>query len=348
MTPLAQVLDVDNLDRRVAEGMIARKEGPGGLTLFDYTQRAQWSKTWDRETLMCRGLVVRDGLVQSRPFGKFFNLSEHASPDLPPLPLEPFEVFEKVDGSLIIASNHDGHPLLTTRGSFASTQAIAAKELWDARYGDVRIPDGETWLFEYVAPWNRIVVGYDFDDLVLLARIDNATGQDLPLPEWPGRVVRRFDGLDFDAIAARMLVLGPDEEGYVLRFQSGMRAKAKGAEYVRLHRLLTGVSARTIWECLANGSDIAELVDRVPDEFYAWVTATVAGLRAQYDAAEVAAFGKYVEMQFLPSRKDQAIALQDFAHKAVVFRMLDSKPHAECIWKTLRPSADRPFVEDDL
>lgn len=173
------ILDPDNLEAMVAEGFIAAKPGSGGLTLYNYTPRAQYGRVWNAETTACRGLILReDGSVQARPFSKFFNVQEHADSDLlPPLPVEPFEVFEKMDGSLIVGTTFEGRTLLTTRGSFDSDQAIAAAKLWAERYADVEIPDGETWCFEFIAPWNRIVVDYgDQTDLVLLARLDNATG----------------------------------------------------------------------------------------------------------------------------------------------------------------------------
>jgi RNA ligase len=350
-TGLADILDLDNLAAMVAEGMIAAKTGPSGLTLYDYTQRAQFSRTWNRETMTCRGLIAQaDGTVQARPFGKFFNLAEHDSPFLPDLPAEPFEVFEKLDGSLIVASQApDGDVLLTTRGSFGSTQAVAARDIWNCLYGNLDVPAGETWCFEFLAPWNRIVVDYgEREELVFLARLDNATGRDLPTPlEWPGPVVRSFDGLtDFDAITQQLATLGPNDEGYVLRFASGMRAKAKGDEYVRLHRLLTGVNARTIWECLATGTKLDDLLDRVPDEFYAWVSKTTDDLRAQYAAIEKSAAERHVSVMDLPTRKDQALSLVDFEHKACVFRMLDGRPYDDLVWKVLRPTADRPFRVD--
>lgn len=351
-TETADLLDADNLAKMVAERYINAKPGPHGLTLYDYSQRAQFDRVWNRETMTCRGLILRDdGTVQARPFSKFFNLAEHDSPFLPDLPAEPFEVFEKLDGSLIVAScNPDGSVLLTTRGSFGSEQAIAARDIWQRLYADLTIPEGETWCFEFLAPWNRIVVDYgERMELVMLARLDNATGRDLPLPaEWTGPVVRSFNGLtDFDAITARLATLGPNDEGYVIRFASGMRAKAKGDEYVRLHRLLTGVNARTIWECLATGTTLDDLLDRVPDEFYAWVSATADELRADFARIEAIARAKHDEIATLPTRKEQALAIAQFEHKSCVFAMLDGKSHDAIIWRVLRPEATRPFRIDD-
>lgn len=355
-TPLSDVLDVANLEKMVAEGFIRATRGEG-MTLYNYTERAQYGHVWNPETLACRGLVVRDdGNIQSRPFGKFFNLSEHDSPYVADLPIESFDVFEKLDGSLIVISTApDGSLVVTSRGSFTSEHAMAARRIWDERYGHCFIPQGETWCFELIAPWNRIVVDYGGrEDLVLLARIHNATGLDacgreMFVPtDWGIPEVRRFDGLsDFDAIRAKMATLGDDQEGYVLRFESGVRAKAKGAEYVRLHRIVTGVSARTIWECLAAGQPLDEMLQRVPDEFYKWVRKTADDLLDAYAAIERACLEEYGQVAYLLTRKEQAMALQSFEHKAVVFAMLDDKDHDDRIWRTLKPAADRPFKVEE-
>lgn len=126
-----------------------------------------------------------------------------------------------------------------------------------------------------------------------------------------------------------------------------MRAKAKGAEYLRLHKILTGVSAKTIWECLASGQGLTDILDHVPDEFYAWATKTADELRSTYAEVEAVAAARHSEIATLPSRKHQAIAIADFEHKAVVFRLLDGKPHTELIWKHIKPAADRPYAVDD-
>jgi RNA ligase len=349
---LSDVLDVESLAQMVAEGYVRACDGPEGMTLYNYTPRAQYGRVWNAETLACRGLIVRaDGTIQSRPFGKFFNLSEHDNPDLPTLPVEPFEVFEKLDGSLIVVTTTpSGNRLVTTRGSFQSEQAVAAHLLWEERWPDVYPPEGETWLFEFIAPWNRIVVDYgERTDLVMLARIDNITGRDISIPmAWPGEVVRRYDGMDdFETIAAQLAELGPNDEGFVLRFQSGMRAKAKGSEYMRLHKLITGVSARTIWENLSNGTPLTEVLDRVPDEFAQWVLDTSGTLLRSFYEVEDACRVKHAAVCDLPTRKDQALAIADFEHKAVVFKMLDGYPHDAHIWKCLRPAAERPFRTED-
>jgi RNA ligase len=355
MTYIDDVLDPGRLRNHVEEGYISKVEGPDRFRLYNYTSKTQWNRAWDRETMACRGLVVdREGRIQSRPFPKFFNLSEHSQDGVPGLVVTPFRVFEKLDGSLIIGSSRPDPqpPLFTTRGSFESTQAKAAAGIWADSYGDVVIPEGETWCFELIAPWNRIVVDYGAtEDLILLARIDNATGRNLDIDEapWPGNVARSFDFTEFKQVTEACAALGPNEEGFVLLFEHGQRVKVKGAEYMRLHRLLTGVSAKSIWECLAadDQATFELLVDRVPDEFHAWVTSTADALHAQRTAIELESRAALAGVQGLPTRKDQALALVDHPHRSIVFSMLDGKDHNQALWRLVKPAADRPFVGEE-
>lgn len=350
MTRLEDFLDTANLAKMVAEGYISRKESGDGRVLYDYTSRCQFRRVWNNETRTCRGLVATaDGDVLGRPFPKFWNLSEHANPELPPVPAEPFEVFDKLDGSLVIAYEWNRRTKVNTRGSFNSDQAVAAQAWLDERYPlGLSIPPGQTWLFEWIAPENRIVVHYERRELVLLAVVDNATGLDLPLPgdrSWPGRRVAQYH---FDSLEAVAAAERDDAEGYVVRFSSGMRVKVKGSEYVRLHRILTGVSAKTIWECLSNGTGLDPVLDGVPDEFREWVQKTALMLRLGYADREGCASAEFHRIKHLgDDRKAFAAEAVKSPYRALLFAMLDGKDYSGAIWRELRPTADRPFVAED-
>lgn len=354
MTHASEFIDYDSLPRLISDGLITARPHPwSGLTIYNYSQRCQFSQAWSPTTLACRGLILTsEGHVISRPFEKFFNIEEYKSPLLPDIPIgSPFEAFEKADGSLAI-SYHDpetGATCFATRGSFESEQAKAATRWWQEREADLaKIPPGQTWLFEWIAPENRIVVDYKGRrELVMLAVIDNATGRDLPLPEWGGAIVRRFDAHTVEALVAS----APREnfEGFVLRFlETNQRVKVKLPDYIRLHRILTQCSTKTIWEMLAAGQDLAEVLDRVPDEFYGWVRQQEGQLRASFSAIRDACVATMQDPR-IPhlSRKDVAEIFKAQPYPHVLFKMLDGKDYAPVIWKEIRPEYARPFVTEE-
>lgn len=327
-----------------------QKHEQADLLIWNYTQFCQFDRKWTEETMMARGLITDlEGNIVARPFKKFFNYEEYGTSIPESLPVEQFYIQEKYDGSLGILYWIGDKPYLATRGSFVSDQAIKGTEMLQgfSQYFD-ELNRNYTYLFEIIYPENRIVVDYGGKELLpLLAVIDTETGKDLDIyAECSGFPFAGYiDGItDLKTIKAQQK---DNKEGFVIRFVSGLRVKLKFEEYVRLHRLVTGVNARSIWDLLRNNQPFDELLDRVPDEFYSWVKKTKEQLKSDFMKWELLAREAHSKAILLPTRKEQAIYLQPLDCRSIVFRMLDEKPHAELIWKMLRPSAVKPFKEDE-
>lgn len=332
------------LQEYVDQRLISRQTHPlGGLQIFNYSPKAQYERAWDEITLSCRGLIVdQQGNIVARPFRKFFNLEELTSEQMP---AEPFEVYEKMDGSLGILYWIDGNPAIATRGSFQSPQAQFATNLLYTNYLFTfdKLDRSVTYLFEILYPENRIVVDYgDLSDLVLLAMVDTATGRDLPLVDIGFPVVKRYDGLK--DISALKSLERTNAEGFVIKFQSGFRCKVKFADYVRLHRILTGISNLAIHEYLSKDLPFDELLTMVPDEFYAWVKSTIADLQGKYREIEQQCLSAYQEH---PTRKESALYFQSQPYPSVLFKMLDKGEYSHIIWKLVRPKYAKAFSVDE-
>lgn len=361
MTKLHEILDVVGLEHHVDVGNVAMVRHPSEpLRLYNYTQRCQFSGQWDRESRTARGLIVDDDdNVIARPFPKFHNLHEHG-PDSAAGPITlapPLRVFDKVDGSLGIAYRRpsDGAVAWATRGSFTSDQAMWATEWWGRNHADVKPPKGVTWLAEIIYPENRIVLDYgDRQGLILLAALANESGKHLGPTRhdesgtWPADVVAMFDNVP--DIAALDRNDRNDAEGYVVLSGDGLtRVKLKSDEYMRLHRIITGVSNVTVWELLRAGDDISTLYDKVPDEFATWAKATVSDLERAFAESHADARGVYDTIShLLPDRK--AFAAEACKHdcRSVLFALADGKPTEDLIWKRLKPERSLPyFTEGD-
>ena len=331
-----------NLEPFIKSGHISVQKHPkADLYIYNYTQKAQYERIWTEETMACRGLILDgSGEIVARPFKKFFNLEEYTGT----IPDEPFEVTEKMDGSLGILYQIDGVPYLATRGSFTSDQAIRGTAILRQKYNYSYDPT-RTYLFEIIYPENRIVVDYgEMQDIILLAVIDTQTGTELPL-DIPGfNTVTRYDGVrDFNTLRQDE---ARNKEGYVVHFlgKSNLRLKLKYEEYVRLHRLVTGVNAKTIWELLRNNQPFDDLINNVPDEFHKWVIETRDRLTSDFGRIELECRNDFKVKE---SRKDTALYFQSCHYPGVLFSMLDGKDYAQTIWKMIRPKAERPFREDE-
>ncbi len=264
---------VQALDERCRDGRVKATRAPDdpALMLYCYTQRAMFDGSWDPVVELARGLVLHHGLqrVVARPFPKFFNFGERSAA----LPAEPFEVFEKFDGSLGIVF-HDGRRWrVATKGSFIAPQGAWA-ERWLEQRRFVGLEIGSTYLFEIIYGANRIVVRYPFEGLVLLAIFDEAgierpSGDVAALAESIGaRACPTFHYPSLAAMQASVASFAADREGFVIRFRSGYRVKLKGAEYLRIHRLVSRVTPLMIWESLSDGIDLDVIRREIPEEFW--------------------------------------------------------------------------------
>lgn len=313
------------------------------LYIWNYNQSCQFEKAWDEFTLMARGLITdKNGEIIARPFKKFFNLGEIGDDKLPN---GDFKVYDKFDGSLGILYWIRSIPYIATRGSFNSEQAIKGTEIL-RKYGELNLDGTKTYLFEIIYPENRIVVDYGKrEDLILLAVIDTETGKEENLYDYCDvfPFVSEIDGInDF-----RILTSIPKDnaEGFVIKWDNGFRVKMKFDEYVRLHRLITEFSSKSIWELLKNNQPLDELLERVPDEFFNWVKSKKGELESEYNSIFEKSNNILNEIKNIPNRKEQAIEIMKNYKKysGIIFSLLDNKPIEEKIWRIIKPEYEQPF-----
>lgn len=340
----------DPVEEAIEAGRVRRQFHPTEpLAILNYTEACAYEGAWTPVTLACRGLIYRTdtGEVVARPLRKFFN---YGQPGAPLIDLDAkVAVTDKQDGSLGIIYPTSAGWAVATRGSFTSEQALHATEVLRSRYPNFTPPAGITVLVEIVFPSNRIVVDYgDFDDLVLLGAVDIATGLTFPPTPatfgWPGPATAVFPYLTLaEALAADPR---PNAEGLVVHCVStDERIKIKQADYVALHKIVTGLNARVIWQHLIDGKSLDELVAPLPDEFHPWCRQVAADLVATVDTQEAAAKQAYAELVAgLPegfTRKDFAAVAVPRLDKWAMFLLLDGRDIRPELWKHAKPE---PFL----
>lgn len=341
---------LETLEKYYQNGLILKQTHPKhDLTIWNYSPKVQYERLWDDITMQCRGLVTNSkGDIIARPFKKFFNYDEHSPEDIPN---EDYVVYEKLDGSLGILFNYNDEWILATRGSFTSPQSIKGKEILNKHDISAWRKDN-TYLFEIIYPENRIVVDYGNEEkLVVIGAIHTETGDEIPYNSllWTQdsgfEVVTTYKtwGEGFDLLKEE---ISKDKEGYVIRFKNGFRMKIKGDEYKRLHRILTNISNRDIWEYLKEGKPLDEILDKVPDEFYDWVRKTQDDLILQFTEIKVK-----VEQEFkeLVDKKEFAEKIKDNPYKSILFKRLDSYSQQlnNMIWDLIYPNYSKPFKKDE-
>lgn len=388
-------LDLNEIEKRIEQGYIRRQwTADKSLMIVNYTMRCAVERAWDDITLLTRGLILNaDGTIHSRSFKKFFNLGEPPGPSIHELPAEEPLITVKEDGFLGISYWHDGKIKVASRGSFTSEYAVWATQWLRDRlpahilqFEDACGASNDTFVFEILYPHRRIVVdNSDRYGLVLLAVIDNTTG--LPIPrerlEWLAEsnnlpIVEQVNFRDIEhctEIASE--ADGTESEGYIAYYpKADVRVKIKGADYRRIHRMVTRLTAHTIWEVYAwddvlnrikprpareAAAKMEELKKLLPDTYRDWcdakevefLTATNAIL-AQISDAVVHARMKYLtggqKTITAELRKDIVIFLQTY-HEPVwreALYVLDGAPNraVALVWKRIEPGHELPLARD--
>lgn len=343
-------MDLDLLRKHVESGIVNEMAHPTlPLKLYNYSARCQYEKAWDEVTLRCRGFVMCGETVVARPFRKFFNDTEH-EPEEIPWHL-PSEITEKMDGSLLIVFHFGGEWHACTRGSFVSDQAKEGLRILHERYGTCDLDTECTYLFEVIYPENRIVVDYgNRRDVVLLGIMGVADDLEYSIDYAPAGLtkVRRLPSVA-QLIDLRSIITDA-EEGYVVRFDNGFRMKVKGERYLQLHRILSGISSRSVWEYLSQSLPFDEMLELVPDEFATWVRIEKRCLIESFNRLNRRTEEAYMHAKRFESRKDQAaVILTDYADVAsATFAALDGKPTAAILWKKLYPEFRRPTMAERI
>lgn len=207
-----------------------------------------------------RGVMfdLDSGKIVSRPFHKFFNLGEgRCEVSMDEIKsLNNYRILDKLDGSMIAISLYKGELLIKTRGTIHSKQAQDAKA-WLIENGLYQVlldnmEEDTTYIFEWISPYNTVVIPYDKSDLVLLAVRDNKNGNyysrdylvEFSL-ECGLSLVKEKDNISLEELV-ELMKTEQGKEGYVVILDDGRMFKIKNDWYTSLHRAISYMRERDI------------------------------------------------------------------------------------------------------
>ena len=366
-------IDLNEIEKRIDDGLIRRQwTEDGSLMILNYTQRCTYERIWDEYTTLARGLILRkDGTIHARSMSKFWNLSEPPGPSIDSLPNEDPVITLKLDGFLGLTYAHEGRIKVASRGSFTSEYARwATKWLWErnpAITRDTVERQGYTYVFEILYPYRRIVVDNSGKyGLVLLTVVNNETGLDLPrieveaiakLCRW--EVVPAFETHSIaDCVELARHAKGTEQEGFVAHYpKAGIRVKIKGEDYSKIHRIVTRLTKRRVWEVLSSGNGsitIDEMRSVLPEQYVAWMDGIVTDLMTEYmdvrqSANNAAKTCDLLKRTGAPRRVVVDALSENFPdvfHEALYIHDGKFDKAEACIWKRLRPEHETPLVQD--
>ena len=352
---MLEKVEWDVLNTYIEQGLIVANKHPEyDIWILNYSPKAQSKRFWDIYTMSCRGMIIDvDGKILARPFQKFKNYEEHDPSEIDMS--MPFEIYEKMDGSLIIVFYYEPRMtwIVASRGSFISEQSSEATKMLGLKYE--KLNTNCTYLFEILYPENRIVVDYgDRRELVLLGNIITKTGEEIPHNEVVTlysnyfTVVKQYFMNNVKDLSELKALEEDNREGFVIKFENGFRVKVKFSEYIRLHGILTNVSNLTVWEHMRDNYEFDELLDRVPDEFYDWLKKTAAKIQLDFNEIERLALLDFVRIYHVNDITERGLFAERaklLKHRAILFKLFDKRPYADIIWKQIRPVYSKPFKD---
>jgi RNA ligase len=324
------------------------------LVLFNYTNAAQYANRWNYFEQVSRGLILHaiTGKVVARGFDKMWNFGQDGRLTTAQLEGQILNVTEKVDGSLGIAyyDAMDGKWHVATRGSFTSEQAVWATEFLRNHLDETarkfitsfyHVGTPITLLFEIIYPENRVIVNYgDLRTLILLAVRFNETGEFMTregtefLAEKIKLPIVPCHSGTLDSLIEWCQTAGIEQEGFIVEFVDGTRAKFKSVRYLQLAKVLSGISKSRVVQAIRDNG-YYELIEIVPDEF-------MAQIEIWHDEAHDAFDEIRVEVERAYHQRPTDCSRKTFARWAVgmypairhyLFALLDGKPIDDMIWK---------------
>lgn len=358
MTHIRSIFSEEDEKKALDDGLIRIQTHPTlDYYIYCYTKIAQYDPdSWKNPAVLhSRGLIVDSGGdVIARPWKKFFNYGQEGAPSFG-LEYADFVAMDKVDGSMgTLFYNPESERFeIATKGSFTSDQAIHATEVWNRKYGtepnlvtDLHVLGPNlTFLFEIVYPASRVVLDYEgMDDLVLLGAVSNQSGTAVSasyaksLIDWWGPVAQEFE---FKTLRGMLEAEPrPNAEGYVFLDQyAGEMFKVKQEDYLRLHKAISNLSPRSVWERLLEGETEAEIVGSYPDEFEAQVREYLDKIKTDYDELCFQIGVTYESIKHIEEQKDFAAEALKFHYQGELFMLRQGRSIHESVMKKIYPDA---------
>jgi T4 RnlA family RNA ligase len=213
----------------------------------------------------------------SMPMEKFFNVNEN--PSTMNLNFNDIKVCElKADGSLISTFNKNNKLYLKSKTSIRSDVALDAYR-WLRQPENLMFYDqlleldmaGYTVNMEWCSPTNQIVISYQEPHLAVLNIRNRMDGSylekeniDPQYNEILNRYIQQHVPENPTEWVNAVYDITDNIEGFVIIFNSGLRAKIKTKKYSALHKLKNNITTpRRLYECI-----LAEGVDDLRAFFY--------------------------------------------------------------------------------
>lgn len=311
---------------------VSRHEEFSNLVLLKYDQLL--SPMHEIICQECRGLILDEAdewRIVAAPFWKFFNYGES---NAAAIDWNTARVYEKLDGSLMSLYWYAGEWRVSSSGKPDASGPMGtlagttmAECFWNTwRNLGYELPGslwhGTTFMFEFMTPWNRVVVPHREARITLIGVRRDCLAEDFPehYKHWGWQIVPTYEIGTAEGVLEAAQELRPlDSEGYVVCDGAFSRVKVKSPAYVALHHLRDSFSQRRLVELVRAGEK---------DEFLTYFPEFEADYkRVSYEWAELLNLTEYHWDKYggIETQKEFALAVQHLPTKAALFAVRNKK-----------------------
>lgn len=290
-------LDKDKVQEYLDKGIL-RGQPFGDVWVASYNEIAMRRDKveWDETLLTVRGLRFvkgRSGYFISNPcMKKSFNVGERPETKLENLPQEPFTVTEKIDGSMLTSGfDYSGYFHHTTKASWDNDYTRAAykflptmeeEDLWVTLISEIIIEND---------PMRRVTDRAP--GLYVITAFHSMTGEEYGRPfveniarKYNLKVVPEVQCNDLNELW-RLMDTAKDTEGWVVKFQSGLRVKFKTSWYKAINYMLSDLntpekSRETVKEYLVLNQGSLDWIESWPKELREEVGAIATSIQDEH------------------------------------------------------------------
>lgn len=345
MNKTANKISLYAMDKLAEQGMLRVVTCPcTGLRLYGYSKECEKTKLWNEHTLLCRSLIVEpdgEGMAKivCKTFTKFFNLGQRPETQPDALPNEKFVATEKLDGSFIQIFYYKGEWRISSKGSFDNTYVDHARKYLPPDM-DI-VPVNMVFACEVVLPPEedemRRVVQHE-PGLYLLAAFkayNNFEEFDINVAQTVWKAAGgQCAKVHFESVKEliSMRIRNKTTEGWVIRYDSGLRIKVKTLWWVGLTRFANELNDDAIKSFILGNWNFSEGDDIwlsiFPPEYQIEARKIAADIWLRYTNEYDRIVERFAELN-CPVRKDFAFKAKDDPNSWALFRLYDRKDFAQ-------------------
>lgn len=340
----AEITHIDQVREVIGDSEFFRIYTKDGYSVANYISIVAKFPDWSegRESAImreCRGLLFCNdtGKILRRPFEKFHNLGEREETRYENLDWSTFEVYDKLDGSMVAPFMLQGELRWGTKAGIThmtpDIENFVERNIKYVEFAQELVSAGWTPIFEFMAPQHRIVINYGSENMVLLAI------RNIILGEYKSYEVAKELADSYNIpIVNRWLVEDSESltqairdmrgiEGVVALTGSGLRVKLKTLDYMDLHKNREAIAKEKYVVGLILNERIDDAIGLVPDHVKPRLIDYTESFLNQYKFVRNEAFFElYNAIQRSETRKDFAL-MNDLPHfvKWIGFKMFDTR-----------------------